>query len=55
MRCGPPGGAPGGDVAQYGQTGRFGGITCLSSQQGFECRNADGHGFFLSRKRQSVF
>ena len=25
------------------------------SESGLECRNADGHGFFLSRGRQSVF
>lgn len=55
MQCGPARGRPGGDVAEYGQTGRFGAITCLSGREGFECRNADGHGFFLSRKRQSVF
>ncbi len=45
-------GAP---VAQYGVTARFGEITCQSSQSGFECRNGDGRGFFLSRARQSVF
>ena len=42
-------------VAEYGVTGRFGGFTCFSSRQGLECRNLDGHGFFLSRARQSVF
>lgn len=58
MRCGAPGSkstAPGVDIAEYGQTGQFGDITCLSQRTGFECRNADGHGFFLSRRRQSVF
>ena len=56
--CGGPGPrntAPGVSVAHYGVTGRFGGITCHSSKRGLECRNADGHGFFLSRRRQSVF
>lgn len=43
------------DKASYGVTGRFRSITCDSSEKGFECRNADGHGFFLSRARQSVF
>jgi hypothetical protein len=43
------------DKAQYGVRGRFGGITCQSSEKGFECRNRDGHGFFLSRARQQVF
>jgi hypothetical protein len=45
-------GAP---LAGYGEAARFGKITCTSSKSGFECRNADGHGFFLSRARQSVF
>jgi hypothetical protein len=56
--CGQPGSsntAPGVDVARYGDTGKFGAIVCRSSESGFECRNADGHGFFLSRRRQSVF
>jgi hypothetical protein len=43
------------DRAEYGVTGRFGGFTCLSSRQGLECRNLDGHGFFLSRGRQTLF
>lgn len=58
MRCGPPGAratAPGVNVANYGQRGDFGGIVCQSSRQGLECRNLDGHGFFLSRARQTVF
>lgn len=42
-------------VAEYGVTGQFGGFTCHSSRKGLECRNLDGHGFFLSRARQSVF
>ncbi len=41
--------------ADYGVTGRFGGITCLSEKTGLTCRNQDGHGFFLSRARQTVF
>ena len=58
MKCGEPGEsntAPGVASAPYGQTGEFGGIVCQSSRKGLECKNADGHGFFLSRKRQSVF
>jgi hypothetical protein len=43
------------DVANYGVTGTFGRIQCLSEQSGFSCRNADGHGFFLSRRSQQVF
>jgi hypothetical protein len=41
--------------AAYGDQARFGEIRCTSSKAGFECRNADGHGFFLSRARQTVF
>lgn len=43
------------DVADYGLTSDFGGISCTSSRSGLECRNSSGHGFFLSRKSQSVF
>lgn len=43
------------DRADYGVTGRFGGFTCNSRRSGFECRNLDGHGFFLSRAKQTVF
>lgn len=43
------------DVANYGVTGTFGRIVCLSEQSGFSCRNADGRGFFLSRRSQRVF
>lgn len=58
MECGGPGPrntAPGVDVAGYGVSADWGGISCESSQQGLTCRNADGRGFVLSRARQSVF
>jgi hypothetical protein len=42
-------------VAEYGVRAEFGGFNCFSSQQGLECRNLDGHGFFLSRGRQTLF
>jgi hypothetical protein len=42
-------------TADYGVTGEFGGFVCHSSRQGLECRNLDGHGFFLSRGRQTLF
>jgi hypothetical protein len=32
-----------------------GGITCTSSEKGLECRNGDGHGFFLSKGKQELF
>lgn len=41
--------------APYGVTGRFGGFVCSSTKKGFECRNRDNNGFFLSRKTQKVF
>ncbi|SPH16940.1 hypothetical protein DEA8626_00454 [Defluviimonas aquaemixtae] len=43
------------DRAEYGVTGTFGGFVCHSSTEGLECRNLDGHGFFLSRAVQRVF
>lgn len=43
------------DRAEYGVTGEFGGFVCHSSRKGLECRNRDGHGFFLSRARQTIF
>ncbi len=43
------------DRAEYGVTGRFGGFVCQSSRKGLDCRNRDGHGFFLSRAVQMIF
>jgi len=40
---------------RYGRTAAFGAIRCTSSKRGFECTNADGNGFFLSRARQLTF
>jgi len=42
-------------VAEYGVTGNFSGITCHSSTKGLDCRNQDGHGFFLSRAVQNAW
>jgi hypothetical protein len=47
--------SPDGNAVRYGGAVKYGGIVCRSSTSGLECRNADGHGFFLSRGRQSVF
>ena len=44
-----------GNAVRYGGAARYDGIVCRSSTSGLECRNADGHGFFLSRGRQSAF
>ncbi len=43
------------DVAPYGVTGTFGGISCKSQESGLRCTNSDGHGFQLARRKQSVF
>jgi hypothetical protein len=47
--------SPGNNAVKYGDTVKFGRIVCRSSTSGLECRNADGHGFFLSRGRQAIF
>jgi hypothetical protein len=39
----------------YGDRFAREGISCLSEQKGLTCRNARGHGFFLSRARQEMF
>jgi hypothetical protein len=39
----------------YGRTWKWHGITCRSARSGLTCRNAAGHGFFLSRGSQRVF
>ena len=46
---------PNGAVLPYGASLRFGSIACASSERGLECRNASGHGFFLSRARQALY
>ena len=43
------------EKAPYGVTGSWGGIRCLSETTGLQCQNADGHGFFLSRRVQTVY
>ncbi len=42
-------------VLRYGQRTEIGRITCASQTAGLTCRNADGHGFFLSRERWRTF
>jgi hypothetical protein len=42
-------------VLQYGQTLRSGAFTCMSRPAGLTCRNAGGHGWFLSRERVRLF
>ena len=42
-------------VLRYGTTWRRDGFACLSRRTGLRCRNASGHGFFLSRQRSYAF
>jgi hypothetical protein len=46
---------PHGLVLNYGSSVGIGDITCRSSQQGLECVNRQGPGFFLSRASRRVF
>jgi hypothetical protein len=39
----------GGTVLRYGTAWSRDGITCASSSSGLRCKNAWGHGFFISR------
>lgn len=39
----------------YGMVWTQGGFTCSSSEAGLDCRNRRGKGFFLSRKKQSLY
>jgi surface antigen len=55
VKCGRTAPASIDNAVKYGGTVKYEGIACRSSTNGLECRNADGHGFFLSRARQSVF
>lgn len=43
------------DVIPYGRREDFGGVVCESERTGLTCTNRDGHGFFLSRRQQSIF
>jgi hypothetical protein len=42
-------------VLRYGTTWARGGFSCSSRVSGLRCRNASGHGFFLSRSRSYRF
>ena len=47
--------SPGARTLGYGKTFSAGGISCTSEKSGLACKNRTGHGFKLSKKRQSVF
>jgi hypothetical protein len=43
-------------VLRYGQSKLFGGkFRCSSRTSGLRCQNRSGHGFFISREKQSIF
>jgi hypothetical protein len=47
-------GDPKAPVLAYGKTKRVGPFTCTSRRSGLSCHNRNGHGFTVSRERQSV-
>jgi hypothetical protein len=46
---------PSARLLPYGKSLDIPGISCASSEKGLECKNKEGHGFFLSRAKQRVF
>lgn len=42
-------------VLDYGNSIKAGKIVCSSAESGLTCKNAKGHGFFLSRRAQKIF
>ena len=47
-------GDPKAPVLGYGKTKRVGPFTCTSRRTGLSCHNRNGHGFTVSRERQTV-
>jgi hypothetical protein len=45
----------GSKVIAYGKTWKRGGFVCSSRESGLRCRNASGHGWFLSRTHSYRF
>ena len=42
-------------ILPYGTVWQHGRLTCASERSGLTCRNAQGHGFSISRSSQRVF
>jgi hypothetical protein len=42
-------------ILAYGKSAKLGPFTCSSHTDGLTCTNRQGHGFFVSRRRQRVF
>lgn len=58
LGCGGPGrknASPGVEVAPYGVSADWGGISCKSERTGLRCQNREGHGFHLSRSVLTVW
>jgi hypothetical protein len=45
---------PAGPALGYGKTKRFGPFTCTSRTTGLSCHSKTGHGFTVSKQKQSV-
>ncbi|MCF8484849.1 MAG: hypothetical protein K9G71_06525 [Rhodobacteraceae bacterium] len=48
-------GAPNSQILPYGYSLTHVGVTCQSEMTGLTCKNAGGHGFFVSKARQQLF
>jgi hypothetical protein len=48
-------GSEDGPSLPYGNSVKAGKIVCTSAETGLTCKNADGHGFILSRRSQKIF
>jgi hypothetical protein len=46
---------PSAEVLHYGESKVFGSFRCTSRASGLRCQNRAGHGWFLSRQKQSLF
>jgi hypothetical protein len=46
---------PGAMVLNYGAAATLGDITCTSEKTGMTCENGRGHGFTISKAKQSLF
>ncbi|MFT4151446.1 MAG: hypothetical protein QM656_14700 [Paracoccaceae bacterium] len=46
---------PGAGVLDYGRSINVGSLSCTSARTGMTCMNAQGHGFTVSRARQTAF
>jgi hypothetical protein len=52
---GDPGCCSAGPKLTYGNTWKKGKFTCISERTGLTCTRGDGHGFFISKAKTSVY